>query len=180
MTPSYSAIVASTEASLQLWDIGGQSIGSKMITNYISGAHAVLLCYDLTNYESFVNLEDWLRVVMKTFEGKDLPMLALVANKSDLRHLTAVKTEQHNAFAEENKMYSFIMSAKSGDQVQGAFTRLSAMLSGVALNSKDMESLNNNAIVPATIVEHIQHDENVNGGKVPLYVEKPKSSCVVS
>ena len=36
-----------------------QSIGSKMITNYISGADAVLLCYDITNYESFANLEDW-------------------------------------------------------------------------------------------------------------------------
>ena len=45
------------EIALQIWDIGGQSIGSKMITNYIGGAHAVLLCYDITNYESFANLE---------------------------------------------------------------------------------------------------------------------------
>ena len=28
-----------------------------MITNYIAGADAVLLCYDITNYESFANLE---------------------------------------------------------------------------------------------------------------------------
>jgi hypothetical protein len=27
------------QIAMQLWDIGGQSIGSKMITNYISGAH---------------------------------------------------------------------------------------------------------------------------------------------
>jgi hypothetical protein len=26
-------------------------IGSKMVTNYISGAHTVSLCYDVTNYE---------------------------------------------------------------------------------------------------------------------------------
>jgi hypothetical protein len=36
-------------------------LGSKMVTNYITGAHAVLLCYDVTNYESFANLEDWNR-----------------------------------------------------------------------------------------------------------------------
>ncbi len=30
-----------TNVCVQLWDIGGQSIGSKMITNYIHGAHAV-------------------------------------------------------------------------------------------------------------------------------------------
>ena len=30
---------ATTQVALQIWDIGGQSIGSKMITNYIAGAH---------------------------------------------------------------------------------------------------------------------------------------------
>ena len=77
-------------------------------------------------------------------------------------------------------MNSFIMSAKSGDQVQGAFTRLAAMLAGVVLNVKDLESLSNNAIVPATIIDHAQHDTNVHDGKLPDYHEKPKSSCVVS
>ena len=48
-----------TQVTMQLWDIGGQSIGSKMLSSYVSGAHAVLLCYDITNYESFANLEDW-------------------------------------------------------------------------------------------------------------------------
>ena len=59
--------------TLQLWDIGGQSIGSQMISNYISGANAILLCYDITNYESFANLEDWYRIVMKTYEGQSMP-----------------------------------------------------------------------------------------------------------
>ena len=45
--------------AMQMWDIGGQSISSKMLHNYIFGAHAILLCYDITNYESFANLEDW-------------------------------------------------------------------------------------------------------------------------
>ena len=53
--------------TLQLWDIGGQSIGGKMIHNYIAGAHAVVLCYDISNYSSFENLEDWYRLVKKAF-----------------------------------------------------------------------------------------------------------------
>jgi Ras-related protein Rab-28 len=53
--------------ALQLWDIGGQSIGGKMINNYIYGAHAIVLCYDITNQDSFQDLEDWYRLVTKSF-----------------------------------------------------------------------------------------------------------------
>lgn len=53
-----------------------------MLSNYISGADAILLCYDITNYESFANLEDWYRLVLKAFNNKPLPYIALVGNKS--------------------------------------------------------------------------------------------------
>ena len=35
--------------ALQIWDIGGQSIFSKMIGTYIYEANAVVLTYDITN-----------------------------------------------------------------------------------------------------------------------------------
>lgn len=53
-----------------------------MITNYIAGADAVLLCYDITNYESFANLEDWYRLVLRTFYQEKMPYVALLGNKS--------------------------------------------------------------------------------------------------
>jgi GTPase SAR1 family protein len=40
-----------TQVALQIWDIGGQSIGSKMLGNYIFGSQAILICYDITNYQ---------------------------------------------------------------------------------------------------------------------------------
>lgn len=57
-----------------------------MITNYIAGADAVLLCYDITNYESFANLEDWYRLVLRTFQLGSMPFVALVGNKSKKRN----------------------------------------------------------------------------------------------
>ena len=50
---------------------------------------AVLLVYDITNYSSFENLEDWLAVVNKVGsssvkEDYKPPHLALVGNKSEL------------------------------------------------------------------------------------------------
>ena len=171
------------EIALQIWDIGGQSIGSKMITNYISGAHAVLLCYDITNYESFANLEGWFRLVTRTFGNTTVrPYCAVVGNKNDLRHMTAVRQELHNKFAEENEMASFLMSAKSGDQVKQAFFKLAATLCDAPAGQPNVTVLP--SVMPATIIDHQRHDETVNEGKVPDYtVPTAKGSgngCIVS
>ncbi|XP_014441918.1 ras-related protein Rab-28 isoform X3 [Tupaia chinensis] len=69
--------------TLQIWDIGGQSIGSKMLDKYIYGAQGVLLVYDVTNHQSFENLEDWYTMVKKVSEESETqPLVALVGNKS--------------------------------------------------------------------------------------------------
>jgi GTPase SAR1 family protein len=52
-------VSADVTANLSIWDIGGQSLGGKMVGNYIFGAEAVLLCYDITNAQTFADLEDW-------------------------------------------------------------------------------------------------------------------------
>lgn len=53
----------------------------------------------------------------------------------DLRHMTAVRSDLHNKFAEENEMASFLMSAKSGDQVKQAFFKVAATLAGKSTRS---------------------------------------------
>ncbi len=53
--------------SLQVWDIGGQSINSKMLSKYISGASVVFFCYDVTEMESFKDMADWVRMVTGYF-----------------------------------------------------------------------------------------------------------------
>ncbi|XP_058526284.1 ras-related protein Rab-28 isoform X6 [Ochotona princeps] len=69
--------------TLQIWDVGGQTIGGKMLDKYIYGAQGILLVYDITNYQSFENLEDWYAVVKKVNEESETqPLVALVGNKS--------------------------------------------------------------------------------------------------
>merc|ERR1712194_599210 len=122
--------------ALQIWDIGGQTIGGKMITNY----------------QSFQNLEDWFRLVRRTFQGSAMPYVTLVGNKTDLNHMRAVKAEKHSQFADENDMYSFLLSAKTGDNVSSCFYRLAADLAGVVLTKPELEIASK--IVRAEIVNH--------------------------
>jgi len=144
--------------ALQIWDIGGQTIGGKMIGNYIYGAQAVLICYDVTNYQSFQNLEDWYRLVQRTFNGQAMPRVTLIGNKTDLNHLRTVKVEKHNQFADENEMFSCFMSAKTGDNVSQCFYRVAADLAGVVLTKPEIEVASK--VVKAEIVNHPQNDSN--------------------
>ncbi len=86
-----------------------------MISTYVYEANAVIYCYDITNYQSFQDLEDWRELVMKTFQNKELPKEILIGNKVDLNHLQAVKSDQHSKFAQKYKMKSYFCSAKTGD-----------------------------------------------------------------
>jgi hypothetical protein len=58
---------------------------------------------------------------------------------ADLGHLRVVKPDKHNAFAEENDMFSFHLSAKTGDNVNSAFVRIAADLAGVVLSRPEIE-----------------------------------------
>lgn len=94
--------------TLQLWDIGGQQLGGRMLANYIYGSHGVILVYDVTNMESFKNLEDWYELVKSSFKDKEkMPYVAMIGNKMDLNHLRVVKSEKHSLFAVENGMSAF-------------------------------------------------------------------------
>ncbi len=54
---------------LQVWDIGGQGINSKMLSKYLSAAQVLFLCYDVTDLSSFKDLDDWLMTARRGFDS---------------------------------------------------------------------------------------------------------------
>ncbi|XP_058654707.1 ras-related protein Rab-28 isoform X2 [Onychostoma macrolepis] len=143
--------------TLQVWDIGGQTIGGKMLDKYIYGAQGVLLVYDITNSQSFENLEDWLNMVRKANEESDAqPAISLIGNKIDLEHMRTVKMEKHQRFCQENGLISQFVSAKTGDSVFLCFQRLAAEISGIKLNKAEMEQSQH--IVKAELVDYPQDE----------------------
>jgi Ras-related protein Rab-28 len=128
------------QVALQVWDIGGQSIGSKMLGNYIYGSHAIVFAYDCTNFQSFTNIEDWHKLVSQVFAGKSSPAMVLMANKVDMGHLRAVSLQKHSQFATERGMTSFFVSAKSGDNICPAFFTIASNLAGVPVKKTHLEA----------------------------------------
>ena len=74
------------EVTLQIWDTAGQERYQSLATSFYRGAEACVLVYDVTNRESFDNLEKWLKAfLIKTNPPKPETFpLAILGNKIDL------------------------------------------------------------------------------------------------
>ena len=71
--------VEDTRLKLQIWDTAGQECFRSVTKIFYRAAHAVFLCYSITNRETFNSLESWLQEV----EDQCYPdvMIFLVGNK---------------------------------------------------------------------------------------------------
>ena len=57
---SKDVILDGHKIALQIWDISGQEQFKFLISDFVIGANGVILAYDRTRPESFVNLDYWL------------------------------------------------------------------------------------------------------------------------
>ena len=103
----------------QIWDTAGQEKYKAITSAYYRGALGALLVYDIAKGSTFANAEKWLRELREHAEG---PMvIMLVGNKSDLRHLRAVKEEDALAFSKKHQLVFIETSALDATNVEVAF-----------------------------------------------------------
>ncbi|KAL4369573.1 hypothetical protein GQ457_05G028910 [Hibiscus cannabinus] len=95
----------------------------RAITNaYYRGALGALLVYDVTRHVTFESIKKWLKE-LRNHTDDDIVVM-LVGNKSDLRHLRAVSTEDGKAFAENENIYFMETSALESLNVENAFAEV--------------------------------------------------------
>ncbi|KAF8796131.1 ras-related protein Rab-28-like [Argiope bruennichi] len=144
----------SLNVTIQLWDIGSQSLKGEMLDKYFYGADAILFVYDITNNDSLVHLEEWLKAVHEVFkEDCMMPHLALISNKGDLEHSRIVKVDKHLKFALDNAMSSHSVSAKTGESVALCFQKIAGELLGIRLTRSEQETVQ--PVVKAEIVHNL-------------------------
>jgi Ras-related protein Rab-11A len=75
--------------------------------SYYRGAVGALLGYDISKHPTYENIVRWLKELRDHADSNIVIML--VGNKSDLRHLRAVPTEEAKAFAGNLQIPAVIM-----------------------------------------------------------------------
>ncbi|KAG6406374.1 hypothetical protein SASPL_133974 [Salvia splendens] len=103
----------------QIWDTAGQERYRAITSAYYRGALGALLVYDVTKPTTFENVSRWLKELRDHADSNIVIML--IGNKTDLKHLRAVATEDAQSFAEKEGLSFIETSALEATNVEKAF-----------------------------------------------------------
>jgi len=103
----------------QIWDTAGQERYRAITSAYYRGALGALLVYDVTKPTTFENVSRWLKELRDHADSNIVIML--IGNKTDLKHLRAVSTEDAQTFAEKEGLSFIETSALEAINVEKAF-----------------------------------------------------------
>jgi len=118
--------VDGTNATLMLWDLGGQPRFRDVVGDYFRGARIAIAVFDATRFFSLERLEDWIRRVKETApECK----FFFVANKIDERQEgMGVSEEDALEFSQKYDAPMMEVSAKTGEGVNEMFETVTRLL----------------------------------------------------
>eukprot|EP01129_Flabellula_baltica_P007806 TRINITY_DN3050_c0_g1_i1.p1 TRINITY_DN3050_c0_g1~~TRINITY_DN3050_c0_g1_i1.p1 ORF type:complete len:211 (+),score=45.24 TRINITY_DN3050_c0_g1_i1:49-681(+) len=114
---------------LQLWDTAGTERFRSLISSYTRDCSVAVICYDITNEESFENIGIWMDEIQE--DRRDEVIMILVGNKTDLEENRVIPTEQGRQKAEDMGMMFIESSAKTGDNINALFYKIAAALPGI-------------------------------------------------
>jgi len=105
---------------MQVWDTAGSEQFRSVTKVFYKGSHTAFLVFDMTDENSFKQLEFWVNEVKK--ECPPNTPIILVGNKSDAKENRQVTKEAALQFMEDEKLNEYEeTSAKSGENAQAIF-----------------------------------------------------------
>ncbi|KAJ2789236.1 Rab GTPase ypt31, partial [Coemansia linderi] len=138
--------VDSKTIKAQIWDTAGQERYRAITSAYYRGAVGALLVYDIAKHPTYENVTRWLKELRDHADSNIIIML--VGNKSDLRHLRAVPTDEAKQFASENGLFFIETSALDSSNVEQSFQQILTEIY-LLVSNKAIESSQDN-VQPGT------------------------------
>lgn len=114
------------EVELAIWDTAGQERFHALGPIYYRDAQAALLVYDITDADSFTRVQTWVQELLQMV-GPSI-VIAIAANKQDLRKQQVVSSTESEAYAASIGALHFSTSAKTGEGLQDIFQAIADMV----------------------------------------------------
>ena len=101
-------------------------IKSHFLALYFRESDGIIIVYDITNQESFDNVENWKNILYENLD-KDIPVF-LWGNKIDLFESRVISSEEGCNAAEKLNVGFIEVSAKEGTNISELFTHLTSQI----------------------------------------------------
>jgi len=146
---------------IQLWDTAGQEKYKAMLIQYIKNAYLFIIVFDITDYNSFLNITNWIKYITENI--KDIYKIVLIGNKIDNIKKRKVSYEEAQLFSKVHNINYYEVSAKNNLNINESFNDIFFDI----LTNIDNISANVN------IIKKIDSDENIN-----LPIRKKNNNCI--
>uniref|UniRef100_A0A803T9P4 RAB35, member RAS oncogene family n=1 Tax=Anolis carolinensis TaxID=28377 RepID=A0A803T9P4_ANOCA len=127
-------VINGERVKLQIWDTAGQERFRTITSTYYRNTHGVIIVYDVTNAESFVNVKRWLHEIG---QNCDSVCKILVGNKCEDPSRKQVETADARRFSDQMGVRLFETSAKENLNVEEV---LLGMVTRNYMGSNDLET----------------------------------------
>ena len=112
-------VIDDSKIKFYIWDTAGQEQFRSISPIYYRSAHVAILVFDLTSIPTMEVANFWVNE-LKSNGPSGVPLVA-IANKSDLKMLRQISSQDAKTFAESIGAQYFECSALSGENVDDAF-----------------------------------------------------------
>lgn len=135
-------IKENTKYKFTIWDTSGQEKFNSIITSYYRDTGAVIFVFDLTNYNSFLNIKNWIARVELYSKNKIIKIL--VGNKCDLVN-DKLDRNIITKFCKNNNIEYLETSAKNNINIDEIFLKLADNIDNNINNVDNVNYVNENS-----------------------------------
>lgn len=112
------------QIKINIWDTAGQEKFKSIISYYYKNVAAAILVFDVTNRESFENIQCWIDEIKFNCNLSDKIPMVLIGNKNDKISKRVVTVSEANIFADKLNMDYFETNMYNWDGINDAFINL--------------------------------------------------------
>ena len=143
--------------NLSILDTPGNPTFRNITKNSIRNSDIIIIVFDITNKNSFENLEKWYNFVKETLDI-DKIVVGIAANKNDLEEKSEVTPDEYNSFSQNYNVDVFYVRATDYSIIEEMFLKLTEKYYNSFLKGKELTlSLNSRKSIVLTKSHHHQN-----------------------